>query len=323
MPDDFLIARNPEEDSTLPYLVRVPLGRQGVVLKAREMWPRTAKVYCHPAAGWPSDPEILERVPTRSCHRRGASIDLVLDRGRENRSQIVFTHVRGGREAIFWQTARTAKKARPGVSVPTTRASGLAEMTVLVDQRERYAWKFGGQQATTETGRRLAVGDYAVEVGGRIVAAVERKSLPDLVSTLTAGRMRFLLAELAELPHGAVVVEDRYSQIFALDRVRPAVVAEGIAECHIRFPNVPIVFAETRGLAQEWTYRFFGAAIAEEGASAEALPRVLDLAGGAPVPPPETTTAQVRAWARANGIVVPARGRLRPHVWEAYLRADG
>ena len=46
MPDDFVIARNPEEGTTLPYLLRIPWGPEGVVLKAKEMWPRTGKVYC-------------------------------------------------------------------------------------------------------------------------------------------------------------------------------------------------------------------------------------------------------------------------------------
>lgn len=76
---------------------------------------------------WPSDAEILERVPVRSCVRRGASIDLVRNRSRENRSQLVFTRIRGGRQAIFWQTARTSKQARPAVSLPTARAAVVVE----------------------------------------------------------------------------------------------------------------------------------------------------------------------------------------------------
>jgi hypothetical protein len=34
-----------------------------------------------------------------------------------------------------------------------------------------------------------------------------------------------------------VVVEDRYSQVFKLERVRPALVADGLAELQIRWPN--------------------------------------------------------------------------------------
>ena len=123
VPDDFLIARNPDEASTLPYLVRIPLGEHGIVLKSKDTWPRTSKVYCHRAEGWPEDADVVERVATRVCVRRGAAIELVLDRTKESRSQFVLTHVKG-REAIFWQSARTAKQARPAVRIPTARAAG-------------------------------------------------------------------------------------------------------------------------------------------------------------------------------------------------------
>jgi hypothetical protein len=36
----FVVARNPDADSSLPYLIRLPIG-DGLVLKAREPWPRT------------------------------------------------------------------------------------------------------------------------------------------------------------------------------------------------------------------------------------------------------------------------------------------
>ena len=70
---------------------------------------------------------------------------------------------------------------------------------------------------------------------------------------MTGGRLRYALGELAALPRAAVVVEDRYSRVFALDRVRPALVADGLAELQVRWPTVPIVFCETRKLAEEWT----------------------------------------------------------------------
>lgn len=139
MVDDFVVARNPEPESALPYLLRIPLPDRAVILKSREVWPRTAKVYCHRVEEWPDDPEIVERVPVRSCIQRGAAIDLVLDRGRENRSQFVITQIRGGRQAIFWQTARTTKQARPRVSVPAARASGVSDLEIVVDSHERYA----------------------------------------------------------------------------------------------------------------------------------------------------------------------------------------
>ena len=123
-------------------------GSGGLAFKAGGTWPRTNAVYCHPIEDLPGDVEVLERVPVRSCVRRGAAINLVLDRGREHRSQFVFT-----------------------------------------------------------TARRR---------------------------------------------------EDRYAAVFKQDRVRPAVVADALAELQVTWPAIPIVFADTRPLAEEWTYRFPG-----------------------------------------------------------------
>ena len=143
--------------------------------------------------------------------------------------------------------------------LPTARAAGIDELEIVVDSHERYPYTFAGQQVRTVR-RGLTRGDYAVTRSGRVVASVERKSLPDLVSSLTGGRLRYAVAELAALPRAAVVVEDRYSQVFTLERVRPALVADGLAELQVRWPNAPIVFCENRKLAEEWTYRLLAAA---------------------------------------------------------------
>ena len=41
-----------------------PFG-DGIVLKAKDVWPRTGKPYCHRAEGGPELPDILEQIPTR------------------------------------------------------------------------------------------------------------------------------------------------------------------------------------------------------------------------------------------------------------------
>lgn len=318
MPEDFVIARNAEPGSTLPYLLRIPLG-DGIILKAKDTWPRTGKVYCHRVEEWPDDADIIERVSVRSCVRRGAAIDLVLDRGRENRSQIVVTNARG-RQMIFWQTARTAKQARPAVSLPGARASGIADLEIAVDIRERYPFTFADRQVTTRR-EPLSAGDYGLIVDGLLQATVERKSLADLVSSLTTGKLKFQLSELAAIPRAAVVVEERYSQVFKLDRVRPSVVADGIAECQIRFPTVPIVFCETRKLAQEWTYRFLAAARA--GLSEEMIGdlAVRGIAPAPPLAPAPPSPAEVRRWATANALTVSDRGRIPAALMNRYLDA--
>jgi hypothetical protein len=261
----FQVASNPDPHSRLPFLLRLPLPDGPLVLKAREPWPRVAKVYCHRAeGGWPDGLDVLEQVPVRACERRGVAIDLVLDRAREHRSQFVFTRLPGGREAIFWQSARTVAKGRPGIRVPRRRAAGHTRdaLAILVDTRERYPYRFAGKQASTER-RALPVGDYAVELDGGLAGAVERKSLADLARSLVDGGLAFLLAELSVLPHAAVVVEDRYSAVFKLEHVPPGFVAELLAAVAVRYPAVPILFLETRPLAEEWTFRFLGAALAD------------------------------------------------------------
>ncbi len=256
---EFVVARNPDSESSLPFLVHIPLGADGIALKVRDVWPRTTKLYCHRADGWPDDPDIVERIAVRSCARRGAAIDLVLDRGRENRSQFVFTKARG-REVIFWQSARTVKQARPNVTLPTARAPG-GPLEIIVDAHERYAWNFSHQQATIVR-RALPAGDYAV-VGddGEIVAAVERKGFADFVSTVTNGKLRFAMAGARRLAarrgrrRGPLLVDLQAHPRPPANRRRRAGRAAGA------LPDRADRLRETRQLAQEWTYRFLGAAL--------------------------------------------------------------
>ena len=320
---ELLIAVNPDEDSRLPFLLRVPQPGGDLLFRTSGRWPRVKALYCYPVDldEWPTDAVIVERVPLRSCRRRGAAIDVIADRSRENRSQLVFTTARG-RDAVFWQSARTRKQARPNVRTPTARAHGIDDLQIVVDAHEQYAYRFPAQQVTTVR-RALPCGDYGLIVDGQLVASVERKSLVDLIASLTSGKLRYQVADLAALPRAAVVVEDRYSQMFKLDRVRPAVVADGLAELQIRWPNVPVVFCETRQLAEEWTYRFLAAAHAwastEHAALQHISPTSIDLTELHRAPAaPQPSTAEVRAWARTVGLPVPDRGRLRPEIWQAW-----
>ena len=259
----FIVARNPEPDSTLPYLLLVPVG-DGLALKARDRWPSTSRVYCHRLGAWPEDAEIIEDVPVIECRRRGVAVDLLLDRKREFRSQFVFTRIAGGREGIFWQTRKVASTARPGARIPGRRISDLpGPITILVDTRERYPYRFAKQQAQTER-ETLPAGDYAVrDADGRIVAAVERKTIHDLAGSLNNGSLTFELAKLASVPRSALVVEDRYASLLTLPHAPRGYLPDLLARVQVRYPETPIVFTETRPLAEEWTFRWLGAVLAE------------------------------------------------------------
>ncbi len=322
---DLLIARNPDPESKLPFLIKVPLG-DGLVLRTSDTWPRTKALFCYPVplADWPAHPEVVESIPLRSCARRGGAVDVIADRTREHRSQLVFTKARG-RDAVFWQSPRTRKQARPDVRVPTARAGGVTGLEIIIDAHERYPYRFSDQSVVTSK-RALACGDYAVTVDGSVVASVERKSIGDLVSSLANGRLRFAIGELAALPRAAVVVEQRYSEVFKQRHIRPAQVADGLAELQVRWPNVPIHFCETRRLAEEWTYRFLAAvqswAVDEAAAAVRVGADQPDpFTGASSRPAPDPPTAEVRRWAVEAGLAVSDRGRLRPEVWEAWRDA--
>jgi hypothetical protein len=260
----FLVARNPDPASTLPFLLKLPIG--GLVLKARDSWPRTSRVYCHRAVGWPDDPEIVEDVGVLECRRRGPAVDLVLDRPRENRSQFVFTTLPSGREGIFWQTRKVASTARPGARIPGRRISELGgELHIVVDTRERYPYRFARQKASTERAA-LAAGDYAVRGrDGAVVAAVERKTVGDLAASLSNGSLVFELAKLAALGRAAVVVEEGYGRFVghASRHVPAGFLPDLLARVQVRYPEIPVIFCENRALAEEWTFRWLGAALVE------------------------------------------------------------
>jgi hypothetical protein len=261
----FLIARNADPNSRLPYLLRLPLD-DAPILKARDTWPRTSRVFCaRTDEPWPDNAEIVEDVPVRACVRRGVAIDLLLDRPRENQSQFVFTTLPTGREGVFWQTRKVARTARPGARIPGRRIAEAPDLLIAVDTRERYPYRFARQR--TDTVRTvLSTGDYAVrDASGAILAAVERKSLADLAASLNTGSLVFELTRLAELPRAAVVVEDRYAGLLRYPRSPGGYLLDLLARVQVRYREIPIVFLETRPMAEEWTYRYLGAAYVELG----------------------------------------------------------
>lgn len=256
----FVVAKNPNTHSTLPYLLYLPLGDNGLWLKAKDRWPRQTRVYCHPLDEPPATLDVLESVAVLVCERRGVAIDLVLARGTLRRSQFIFTTWRG-RSLILWQTASTARSTKPGLRIPHGRCA-IAE-PFYVDTRERYGYTFARHSARTER-RTLPVGDYCAMRSGNVLAVVERKTASDFVTCLIDGSLNFTLAELAALPCAQVVVEGTYSQCLRHAYTPHGLIPHLLAQVLIRYPHVPVNFLETRAVAEEWTFRFLATAYTEE-----------------------------------------------------------
>ncbi|HEY8803053.1 MAG TPA: ERCC4 domain-containing protein, partial [Candidatus Dormibacteraeota bacterium] len=134
----------------------------------------------------------------------------------------------------------------------------LGPLTIAIDAREKYGWKFAGRPVTLER-RALAGGDYAALVDGRVTALVERKTLENLATSLSDGTLVFQMQRLAEPGRSAVVVEGDYPDLFRTQPGRGSWLADMLGRLAVRYPEVPIVFAGSRRFAEEWAYRFFGA----------------------------------------------------------------
>jgi ERCC4-type nuclease len=168
---------------------------------------------------------------------------------------------RGAGSPGFWQTQKTAKTANPGARVPRRRA--LAEgFTIVVDTRERYPFRFAGRDVSTERAT-LPAGDYGVPAEEALLAVVERKTLENLMSSLSDGTLAFQMQRLSELPLAAIVVEGRYPSVVTAEHAPGGWLADVLARLQVRYPDVQIVFADSRRFAEEWTFRFLASALAD------------------------------------------------------------
>ena len=98
-----------------------------------------------------------------------------------------------------------------------------------------------------------------------LIAAVERKTFDNFATSLSDGTLAFQCQRLAELPAAAIVVEGRYSDLFRLEHVSGAWLADMLVRLQLRYPEIQVVFADSRKFAEDFTYRFLASALASAG----------------------------------------------------------
>lgn len=74
------------------------------------------------------------------------------------------------------------------------------------------------------------------------------------------------MQRLAEQPVAGIVVEGRYSAIVQAEHAPGGWLADILARLQVRYPEVQVVFADSRRFAEEWTYRFLASALADASA---------------------------------------------------------
>jgi ERCC4-type nuclease len=121
-------------------------------------------------------------------------------------------------------------------------------LQIVVDTREKTPFQFVGYDCTATRGT-LRTGDYSL-AGYEEKVAVERKSLPDLVLSLTTGRSRFVreLERSRELDSFAVIIEADVNAVrhhLYRSKAAPHSILQSVISLGMRF-KVPFIWAGSR-----------------------------------------------------------------------------
>ena len=129
---------------------------------------------------------------------------------------------------------------------------------IIIDTREpeHTAWNFSENVDTQRA--TLDAGDYSV-AGLTASVSIERKSLDDLVGSITAGRERFMAccSRLAKLDFACIVVEAALSDVIAgryVSKTKPQSVVGSMLAIHVDF-GIPTIWAGSRSNAANITER--------------------------------------------------------------------
>ena len=260
------------ENPKFPFRVEIRRGDERVIaLWLQDKWPGAGKqIFClregEPSEEAPLDgPEFqeLERVQITRLERLGKQLSVVLDRPTRKRCNFLFLEKRyknkpGSYEQIFFRTQGGMQQHRSNSRV---RLYAHGAYRVLVDSGERYPWKFGG--VPTER-RKLAAGDYALEIDRQILAVVERKTFDNILTDFSS--LQVLHAKLADLSRwnrAAMVIEAEYRDFLNPKKLQgrwPAThAARVLSELHALHHSLQIVYTGSRKAAEQWTAAFFAA----------------------------------------------------------------
>lgn len=257
-----------QESEKFPYLLCIEeKPNEFLCLAVQDRWPGpNKKIYClieerHSAADFPQE-EPLESCSIVKLARHGKKLNIILDRKTKRRCWFLFLKkeykTKPGEfyDQVFWITQSSAIVRRPGAYIPRVREGGGLE--IIIDKRERYAYKFGYARTIREN---LPVGDYAVKKDQKIIAVAERKTLDDFLHQIGVYDVfKVKLQELSTYPNKAVIFEAPYSNFLDPKRIKPysaSYVADILADLVVLFPEIQFVFCENRKFAQEWLLRWF------------------------------------------------------------------
>lgn len=134
----------------------------------------------------------------------------------------------------------------------------INRLQIITDSREKTPYKFINYPVDVTTGT-LNSGDYSL-AGFSDLVAVERKTLTDLISSISGERKRFTkeLERLRGYDTAALVVECRWQTIKA-GKYRSKMTPQAATQTLISFMaqyRLPCFFAEDARAGEDFTYNF-------------------------------------------------------------------
>lgn len=131
----------------------------------------------------------------------------------------------------------------------------MGDFTIIVDTREKLPLKFHGH---TVVRRALKTGDYSID-GYADRISIERKSLPDLLGSISRDRKRFdkCIDRLLKFEAKALVIE---AMPFNLEngawrsKVHPNAVVGSVISWKMR--GLPVIYASTQEQASRYVLWF-------------------------------------------------------------------
>ena len=128
----------------------------------------------------------------------------------------------------------------------------LSGLVIIVDSREQQPYSFTGHKTIV---KGLPTGDYALSNCNDI--AIERKTINDLVGSLTKGRERFEseLQRGSQLPYFALVIEANLSDLMNgnyQSKMLPKSAIQTLLSWSVKY-NSHIFFCENREYAEKVT----------------------------------------------------------------------
>lgn len=144
--------------------------------------------------------------------------------------------------------------------------------TILIDSREQTPWLFEGITRMHQGApyvleipinvKGLKTGDYTIE-GFENNVCVERKSVGDIIGTITRGRKRFEkeLTRMQNMEYSAVVIEGEWKTVlrkcFADTQMNPVSLDSSILAFMMRYPKTHWLFRPGRFAAMKTTFKLF------------------------------------------------------------------